>query len=63
MEACLLDHRFLCAKPSMIAAIAMYTSRRMLEGDWVRASLLPLKIVFSLFCDSERGLRLLLQLH
>ena len=36
MEVCLLDHRFLCAKPSMIAAIAMYTSRRMLEGAWVR---------------------------
>ncbi|KAF8311987.1 hypothetical protein DL93DRAFT_2060475 [Clavulina sp. PMI_390] len=37
MEVCLLDHRFLCAKPSMIAAIAMYTSRRMLEGDWNEA--------------------------
>ncbi|KAF9514551.1 hypothetical protein BS47DRAFT_1294990 [Hydnum rufescens UP504] len=34
MEVCLLDYRFLRAKPSMIAAVGMYTARRMLEGDW-----------------------------
>ena len=34
-EVCLHDHRFLRVKPSMVAAIGMYTSRRMLGGDWV----------------------------
>lgn len=34
MEVTLLDHRFLRAKPSLIAAIGMYLSRRMLDGDW-----------------------------
>ncbi|KZV74609.1 hypothetical protein PENSPDRAFT_572801 [Peniophora sp. CONT] len=33
-EVCLHDHRFLPVKPSMVAAIGMYTSRRMLGGDW-----------------------------
>jgi len=33
-EVSLLDHRFLRVKPSMIAAIGMYTARRMLGGDW-----------------------------
>jgi len=35
MEVTLLDHRFLRAKPSVIAAIGMYLARRMLHGDWV----------------------------
>lgn len=39
MEVTLLDHRFLRAKPSMIAAIGMYLARRMLGGEWVRCSL------------------------
>ncbi|OAV89601.1 hypothetical protein PTTG_05846 [Puccinia triticina 1-1 BBBD Race 1] len=34
MELTLLDHRFLRAKSSMVAAIGMYTARRMLGGDW-----------------------------
>ncbi|TCD64289.1 hypothetical protein EIP91_004297 [Steccherinum ochraceum] len=33
-EVTLLDHRFLRVKPSMVAAIGMYTARRMLGGDW-----------------------------
>lgn len=37
MEVTLLDHRFLRAKPSMIAAIGMYLARRMLGGEWVSA--------------------------
>lgn len=37
MEVTLLDHRFLRAKPSMIAAIGMYLARRMLGGEWVRS--------------------------
>ncbi|GAA6037487.1 hypothetical protein JCM8097_008212 [Rhodosporidiobolus ruineniae] len=37
MEVTLLDHRFLRAKPSMIAAIGMYLARRMLGGDWNEA--------------------------
>lgn len=35
MELTLLDHRFLRAKPSMIAAIGMYSARKMLGLDWV----------------------------
>ena len=38
-EVTLLDYRFLRVKPSMIAAIGMYTARRMLGGDWVCISL------------------------
>ena len=34
-EVTLLDHRFLRVKPSLVAAIGMYTARRMLGGDWV----------------------------
>ena len=34
-EVTLLDHRFLRAKPSTVAAVGMYTARRMLGGDWV----------------------------
>lgn len=37
-EVTLLDHRFLAAKPSLVAAVGMYTARRMLGGDWVRHS-------------------------
>ncbi|CAH7688976.1 G2/mitotic-specific cyclin 3 [Phakopsora pachyrhizi] len=37
MELTLLDHRFLRAKSSMIAAIGMYTARKMLGGDWSEA--------------------------
>ena len=34
MEVTLLDERFLRAKPSMIAAVGMYLSRKMLTGEW-----------------------------
>lgn len=33
-EITLLDHRFLRVKPSLVAAIGMYTARQMLGGDW-----------------------------
>ncbi|KAI0316561.1 cyclin-like protein [Amylostereum chailletii] len=36
-EVTLLDHRFLRVKPSMVAAVGMYTARRMLGGDWNEA--------------------------
>jgi G2/mitotic-specific cyclin 2 len=41
MEMTLLDHRFLRAKPSMIAAIGMYSARKMLGLDWVSCSVSP----------------------
>ena len=34
-EVTLLDYRFLRVKPSMVAAIGMYTARTMLGVDWV----------------------------
>ena len=34
-EVTLLDHRFLRAKPSIIAAVGMYCARKMLGGNWV----------------------------
>lgn len=37
VEATLLDYRFLRAKPSLVAAVGMYTSRIMLGGDWNEA--------------------------
>lgn len=42
MEVTLLDHRFLRARPSMIAAIGMYLARQMLGGEWVSCRLFPL---------------------
>jgi hypothetical protein len=38
MEVTLLDHRFLPAKPSLVAAVGMYSARKILGGDWVRAN-------------------------
>jgi G2/mitotic-specific cyclin 2 len=34
-DATLLDHRFLPVKPQLVAAVGMYTARKMLGGDWV----------------------------
>ncbi|KAF8348829.1 cyclin [Amanita rubescens] len=33
-EVTLLDHRFLRAKPSLVAAVGMYSARKLLGGDW-----------------------------
>lgn len=50
-EVTLLDHRFLRVKPSMVAAIGMYTARRMLGGDWVRLRFLS----GSIYCVQRGG--------
>lgn len=34
MELALLDHRFLRARPSLIAAVAMFLAKKMLGGEW-----------------------------
>ncbi|SPO37552.1 related to b-type cyclin 2 [Pseudozyma flocculosa] len=34
MELTLLDHRFLRARPSLIAAIGMFLAKKMLAGEW-----------------------------
>jgi cyclin-like protein len=60
-EVSLLDHRFLRVKPSMIAAIGMYTARRMLGGDWV--SIPFLEITWVLTWQTERRIRFLFWLH
>ncbi|KAJ7593025.1 cyclin [Mycena floridula] len=36
-EVTLMDHRFLTVKPSLVAAVGMYSARMMLEGDWNEA--------------------------
>jgi hypothetical protein len=41
MEVSLLDHRFLAVKPSLVAAVGMYTARKMLGGDWVSFQFCP----------------------
>ena len=38
IEVTLLDHHFLRVKPSMVAAIGMYTAQKMLGGEWVSGS-------------------------
>ncbi|KAG8863184.1 methyltransferase protein [Tulasnella sp. 330] len=58
MEVTLLDYRFLCAKPSLIAAVGMYTSKRMLSGTWDEAF-----IFYSNFTEEQLvpGFHLLLE--
>lgn len=64
MEVTLLDHRFLRAKPSMIAAIGMFLARKMLGGEWVRSSSQSsVASITHAFSPTERVLRVLLQLH
>ena len=50
-EVTLLDHRFLRVKPSLIAAVGMYSSRRMLGGDWVSG-------IFQLHMRNPPGIRI-----
>ncbi|CAO1629222.1 unnamed protein product [Sympodiomycopsis kandeliae] len=48
MEMTLLDHRFLRAKPSLIAGISMYLSKKMLGGQWNEAF-----VYYSGFCEEQ----------
>jgi hypothetical protein len=71
IEATLLDHRFLRAKPSLVAAIGMYLANRMLGKTWVHPPPLslcrprppPLTRLRRASLFAERGLRLLLKLY
>lgn len=57
-EVTLLDYRFLRVKPSMIAAIGMYTSRKMLGGDWVSVAVLFMRgFHICPVCVKTRGTR------
>ncbi|PWN30557.1 hypothetical protein BDZ90DRAFT_225336 [Jaminaea rosea] len=58
MEVTLLDHRFLRAKPSLIAAISMFLSKKMLGGAWDEGF-----IYYSNFCEEQLipGANLLLE--
>lgn len=58
MEVTLLDHRFLRAKPSLIAAISMFLSKKMLGGQWDEGF-----IYYSNFCEEQLipGANLLLE--
>lgn len=58
MEVTLLDHRFLRAKPSLIAAIGMFLSKKMLNGQWDEGF-----IYYSGFCEEQLipGANLLLE--
>jgi hypothetical protein len=50
-EVTLLDHRFLRVKPSLIAAVGMYSARRMLGGDWVCSRQLRMRMPHCLSHD------------
>jgi hypothetical protein len=61
-EVTLLDWQFLRVKPNLIAAVGMYTARKMLGGDWVSAELtLPCARDAEIY--PERRVRVLLWLH
>lgn len=46
MEVTLQDHRFLRAKPSLVAAVGMFLSRKMLGNDWVHGLCSPISTIF-----------------
>lgn len=58
MEVTLLDHRFLRAKPSLVAAISMFLSKKMLGGQWDEGF-----VFYSGFCEEQLipGANLLLE--
>lgn len=39
MEVTLLDHRFLSFPPSLVAAVGMYTAKKLLGSEWVSSAL------------------------
>lgn len=63
-EVMLLGARFLGAKPSLIAAVSMYTARTMLGRDWVSSFLSSYHLIpRNSSVPQERCVHLLLRVH
>lgn len=62
-EVTLLDHRFLRAKPSLVAAVGMYSSRIMLGGDWVSNLIPPPSQYLMALLSLERSVRVPLRIY
>lgn len=60
MEVTLLDYHFLKVKPSMVAAIGMYSARTMLGTDWVCSLFSCNSVILKIV---ERGVHLLFSIY
>jgi hypothetical protein len=62
-EVTLLDCRFLRVKPSIVAAVGMFTARKMLSADWVCFDSHLYVHVTNFFLSKGRGLHFLFWLY